>query len=129
MFILFPELGKNVNPSRESDRFSYPNFEQFEIFLIVISSQKSKGKSNCNDLKVQNIAPAAGYIRGHNFWCKNSILVFSHFQLKSPRSGENFWGCFPCQADPPSPGFTHLSRCFNFFSSLKPYGQGPRSGV
>ena len=60
MFILLPELGKNVNPSRESDRFSYPNSEQFEIFLIVISSQKSKGKSNCNDLKVQNIAPAAG---------------------------------------------------------------------
>ena len=62
MFILLPKLGKNVNPSRESDRFSYPNSEQFEIFLIVISLQKSKGKSNCNDLKVQNIAPAAGYI-------------------------------------------------------------------
>ena len=96
--------------------------------MIVISSQKSKGKSNCNDLKVQNIAPAAGYIRGHNFWCKNSILVFSHFQLKSPRSGENFLGGVflvkrtPPRGDPPpSPGFTHLSRCFNFFSSLKPY--------
>ena len=60
MFILLPELGKNVNPSRESDRFSYPNSEQFEIFLIVISLQKSKERSNCNDLKVQNIAPAAG---------------------------------------------------------------------
>ena len=56
MFILLPELGKNVNPSRESDRFSYPNSEQFEIFVIFISLQKS----NCNDLKVKNIAPAEG---------------------------------------------------------------------
>ncbi len=60
MFILLPKLGKNVNPSREFDRFSYPNSAQFDIFLIVISLQKSKEKPNCNDLKVQNIAPAAG---------------------------------------------------------------------
>ena len=114
MFILLPELGKNVNPSRESDRFSYPNSEQFEIFLIVISLQKSKERSNCNDLKVQNIAPAAGYIRGHNFWCKNSILVFSHFQLKSPRSGEIFLGgVFLVKRTPPRGGDPPLSRIYS----------------
>ena len=64
---------------------------------LKICSTKTKGKIKRKRAKTPNIS-ACGGLKGHynssiqSVSVKNRVLII--FGLKSPRSGEFFWGCF-----------------------------------